>query len=169
MKPIQLNKFRPQTRNIAELMWGRGGTCTHRTNRVGAYYHSCAGHGGYLVLETALTEEEIAKVKPFATREYINILVQKQDKGDFVVGVDNTPMNRGFSRAKSFHADLRLGSVEWQKFYIYVFEEDCAWSIIEKFTDIRLKRGLTQASAEFYEARENQIEKTFNKYYANKN
>lgn len=170
MKPIKLEKFRPQARAIAEMMWGRGGTNTFRVNRNGAYYYSCAGHGGYLVTANALTEEEIEKVHPFGTREYINILVQDRMDGKWVVGVDNSPMSRGLPKTRRFTYDARLGSVSWERYYIYVFEEDCAWSILEKFTDIRIKDTKSNASnPEFYEARERAIEETFNRYYANKN
>ena len=166
MKPVLLNKFRPQSRAIAEMMWGRGGTNTHRVNRSGAYYYSCAGHGGYLVIANALTEAEEAKLKPFGTAEYINILVQDRIDGKYVVAVDNSPMSRGVVKQRSFRVDQSKGAVNWERFYIYVFEEDCAWSILEKFTDIRLIRKGENPT--YYEAREKQIEITFQEYYGDK-
>jgi len=167
MKPIKLEKFRPQARAIAEMMWGRGGTTAYKVNRNGAYYFSCAGHGGYLVASTALTEAEIEKVHPFGTREYINILVQDRTDGKYVTGVDNSPMSRSVTRPRRFTYDLRLGQVNWERYYIYVFEEDCAWSIIEKFTDIRMvdKRD---SDSNYYQYREEAIESTFQKYFGDK-
>lgn len=168
MKPIKLEKFRPQARAIAEMKWGRDGTNAFKVNRNGAYYFSCSGHGGYLVNANALTEAETEKIQPFGTREYINILVQDRMDGKWVVGVDNSPMSRTITRTRRFSYDARLGSVSWERYYIYAFEEDCAWSILEKFTDIRIKDS-KMLSPEQIEARERAIEETFNRYYANKN
>ena len=166
MKPVQLSKFRPQARAIAEMMWGRGGTNANKVNRNGAYYFSCAGHGGYLVAENALTEAEKEVLNPYGTREYINILVQECNGVEYVVAVDNSPMNRSVTKKRSFRVDMNRGPVRWERFHIYVFEEDCAWSILEKHTDIRLKRD--DESKEYYEARENGIESTYQQWYGNK-
>ena len=166
MKPVQLSKFRPQARAIAEMMWGRDGTNTHRVNRVGAYYYSCSGHGGYLVAANVLSDEERLVLDKYNKPESINILVQQQNGVDFVVAVDNSPISRGITKHRSFRVDTSKGPVNWKRFEIYAFEEDCAWSILEKFTDIRLiQKG---ESKTYYEAREAQIEPCFQQYYGDK-
>jgi hypothetical protein len=164
MKAVLLNKYRPNSRNIAESMWGIGGTNSHRVNRNGATYYSCAGHGGYIVLANALTEEERANIDKHIQPESIELIVQAQATGDYVVGVFNH-MSRGRTRARVAYKAY-LGEVRREKFFIYTFEEDCAWSILEKFTDIRLKQG--QERPEFYQNRENFIEECFQRWYGSK-
>lgn len=47
-----------QARGMAESMWGSGGTTAHHTNRTGAFYFSCSGHGGFVIDDRALAERE---------------------------------------------------------------------------------------------------------------
>jgi hypothetical protein len=160
-----LNKYRPQARAIAELKWGRGGTNALKTNRKGAYYYSCSSHGGYIVCANDLTEAEKESLNQYTKPEYINLMVQTQHDGlEYVIRVDNTPMSRYGEVSKSYSYNPQNGSVRWVKYYIYTFEEDCEWSILEKFTNIRLKEEL-KLSADDLERRANSIENTFKQYY----
>ncbi len=47
-----------QARLLAEAKWGTGGTKSEPTGRVGVYYFSCSGHGGYVFDDAVLTQEE---------------------------------------------------------------------------------------------------------------
>ena len=51
---------------------------------------------------------------------------------------------------------------------MYAVEEAFAWAILEKFTTIRLKEEMKNITKEYLEARANQVDETFNRYYANK-
>ena len=166
MQPKLPSKFRPQARPIAELMWGRGGTHTYKTNRRGAYYFSCSGHGGYIVCANDLTDAEKVKLEKYVKPVSINIIIQTQKDGkEYVVGVDNTPLSRSGTAERTYRYNRLLGPARWGTFELYLFEEDCDWTILEKFTDIRLKPQ--DDNPTFYEAREAQIEATFSQYHGN--
>ena len=143
MRPILLENFRIPARRIAELMWGRGGTHYYKTNRRGAYYYSCAGHGGYVVDSRCLTTEELQQIDKYTEPEQLPLLTQISDQNKkFVVGVF---LNNFSCKAKNrFTYNRFFGSASWENFIkIYLFEEDCDWSILEKYTNIRAKGGVS--------------------------
>lgn len=138
MKRVKLSDFKPNCRSLAESMWGSGGTSALRTNRRGAYYYSCSGHGGYLVLEDVLTPDELKNINEYIRPSTIQLLVQHDDNGEAIV-VDknaNDFIHYGH-RKRSFTYYNYYDKPIWVDYNVYVFEEDCDWSILEKFTDIR--------------------------------
>lgn len=136
-----------RARNIAERLWGGGGTKSDRTNRQGVYYYSCSGHGGYIVDPSALTAEEKESIdsfiKEYSSHEgqevndvtsqdyYVNLCVQDKPE-PYVIGVRNP-----YTRGKSVMYSTCFPTPYWSQYYFYVFEEDCDWAILENFTDIR--------------------------------
>jgi len=154
MKPILLSKFRIPARRIAECLWGKGGTNSYKTNRKGAYYFSCSGHGGYIVDSRVLTTEEKIEINNFVEPENLDVYTQLIQNENYVVHVN---MSEFTCRGKKWnYASVYGPPVENDSIKVYVFEEDCNWAILEKFTDIRIKSKIEseQASTE-------QIEKMF--------
>jgi hypothetical protein len=163
MRPIKLENFKIDARHIAEMEWGTGGTNAMRTNRKGAYYYSCSGHGGYVVDGRCLTEAEKAAIAPYASPNHLNVLVAHAPSGDIVYGVDYQNFTC-YSKRRTFYVPLSLPR-EWVKMDVYTFEEDCAWSILEKFTDIATTYALEKVGA----AKVKEIaEDTFQRWYAGK-
>jgi len=153
---IALNSSR--ARSIAEQNWQRGGTNALKTNRKGAYYYSCSAHGGYVVDGNALTTEEKTNIEKHI----------KPEIG--CVAVDNTTGKiKHFSYWGSFR--YNIGSQTLYKTLIYLFEEDCAWSVLEKYTDIRTPLseclmpsddGYIPSTQEYHDGT---IINTFNRWY----
>lgn len=123
---LTLNHSR--ARSIAETAWGTGGTSAYRTNRKGAYYFSCSGHGGYVVDGACLSDQE---------RELIDEHVKPRKafyasrNGDCYF-LQNPESFR--SRRYRIYPDTVTGWTD-----IYLFEEDCDWAVLEYFTDIQAK------------------------------
>ena len=147
-----MKKFSFNARNIAESCWGRGGTNQVKTNRKGAFYFSCSGHGGYVVKVDALTETERNEIEKYAETSYVNLLTN-MDNGE-VYGVDYGPIARCCKR-RSYRYPMGA-KVEWVRYEFYLFEEDCEWTILENFTDVRRMDG-RELSKEY-------IENSFNSY-----
>ena len=127
-------------RNVAENMWGRGGTTAYKTNRKGAYYYSCSGHGGYIVPLSSLTEQEIAAIESSG--------LVKQDSQPVLMGPDGVcyGVDYGYNatycsgRTRKFYC--KPGS-QWQDVKFYAFEEDCDWAVLETLTSVRVVKGST--------------------------
>jgi len=119
-----------KARSFAETLWGRGGTTAYRTNRRGAYYFSCSGHGGYVVGGGVLTEAERAEIDKYVKPELTAVaIVNETGKIRFFHNPVST--RRRVSRWYP-HTDTIFN-----EYPIYFFEEDCDWSVLEKFTNIR--------------------------------
>lgn len=122
---LVLNSSR--ARSFAETKWGRGGTRSYRTNRAGAYYFSCAGHGGYIVDAFALSQEERDKINEYVKPE--DVLAIVKPNGDvFYVSNPYTARTRRISYSRLY----TLGEHQ-----IYYFEEDCDWAVLEALTHVR--------------------------------
>ena len=137
MRAVRLNEFMKKpipARAIAEALWGSGGTTAYRTNRRGAYYYSCSGHGGYVVDGRVLNARERQNIDNYTRPIPIRLLVQNSNGYSFVLGVCLGQFT-GRPRAHRYH--LSFGSVAWRDLPVYVFEEDCDWAILEHYTDIR--------------------------------
>ena len=160
MKAILLEDYKINPRAIAEAMWGTGGTNATRTNRKGAYYYSCSAHGGYIVSPNALTDEEKAKINEYAEPLKIQALVQHRTKGDYVIAVSLTAIQRVCGKNRQFRYTPHLGQVEWVDIEFYAFEEDCDWATLEKLTDIRAKGSSTITD----EKRQEIIDSTFKRW-----
>jgi hypothetical protein len=139
-------------RNLAESQWGTGGTKAYKTNRKGTYYYSCSGHGGYVVPATALTDLEIQALKPYTSP--INVPTLMGPDG-ICYGVDYQA-NAQYSSGRSRRYQCARGS-QWIDVPVYLFEEDCDWSILEVFTSIRITKGSSMGESE----RAEQAKKSF--------
>lgn len=164
MKAIELSKFKINSsiaRGLAEGSWGRGGTSAYKTNRKGAYYYSCSGHGGYIVDSAALSDEECAAIDKyndnFGRAHEIDILVHDWNGVEMVIGWSN-PYSY---KSRRYRYDRSYGTTpEWRKYEYYEFEEDCAWAMLEHLTDIRAEgSGWNEVE------RKAAAEKTFNHYH----
>ena len=136
MKPVRKEKFKltsAMARNIAEQIWGKGGTVAYKTTRTGAYYFSCSGHGGYVVDGQCLSSIEQSAIAKKVPSRHLQTLVQHQPQGDVIIGV-SSPYTRKLQR---FRYRIRSGPVKWEKYPVFIFEEDCDWKILEDHTDIR--------------------------------
>ena len=118
-----------KARTFAETIWGHGGTHSSRTNRHGAFYYGCSGHGGYVVDGGVLTDDERANIDKYINPQKILIVVNGRGKTTFT----QNPF-----RIKGQRYRYGADSVILRDYPIYFFEEDCDWSVLEKFTNIRL-------------------------------
>ncbi len=116
-----------KARSFAETLWGRGGTNAYRTNRPGAFYYSCSGHGGYVVDGGVLTKEERAEIDKYVSPETV-LVVTRNGKPYFI-------QNPSTVRTQRYR--VYTDSVKLRDYPIYFFEEDCDWAVLEKFTNIR--------------------------------
>lgn len=169
-KPVPVSEFRINARHIAELMWGTGGTSATRTNRKGAYYYSCSGHGGYVVDCRALTIEEKEAIWP-----YCGSLVGPHNLHTYLANASDGTCYVTAVQYMDFSCDARvvrssvprgMQPVGWAKHQVYLFEEDCDWSILETFTDIRT--AWTQEDPERREAHEKAIKESFKSWHSKK-
>jgi len=158
MKP----KFKFNARNIAELMWGRDGTVSYKTTRKGAYYYSCAGHGGYIVKKESLTESERENIDKYTERLFLYLLTNTETGDIYGIDYNHVPASR--SRFRMTFKQPSGVTAEWVKYEFYAFEEDCDWALLEKFTDIRRKdvKHITEEENNKY------IEDTFNRWHKSK-
>ncbi len=118
-------------RNIAENVWGRGGTHYSKCNLSGAYYFSCSSHGGYVVEKSFLLPSEIAEVEKYIKPCKLWFLVQNGK----ILNVDYSSFSDS-KRRRSFKVNPLLPFV-WEELEIYLFEEDCAWAVLEAFTSFK--------------------------------
>lgn len=168
MKPITLKDFKINARHIAELEWGSGGTTAYRTNRPGAYYYSCSAHGGYVVDSRALDPVERAVINRYVQPRNLNLYVQQAEAGDdLIVHVDYTDFDcRG---RHTFRYKSNGHQTRWETLPVYIFEEDCDWCVLEKFTDIRAKGSIGMDGKPLTEEqRRVNIEGCFQRWHAEK-
>lgn len=132
-----------KARRFAETAWGRGGTKALKTTRKGVYYFSCSGHGGYVVDASRLSKEEYDAIRPFARPDNC-LVVYLRNSGKV------TFWQNPWSVSKQSYKIYQ----DSEKIYreVFFFEEDCAWSILEKFTNIRLKESSHKLSKKEYDA-----------------
>lgn len=124
-----------EARQIAESMWGRGGTNSEKTNTRGAFWFSCSGHGGFVIDARVLDAETLEKVTQHASLEQVTRYhLNGKTYGLMWPGRQN--------RFRVPH------NVERETFEILVLEEDCDWSLAYIYTTIRLKRDLGDAERE---------------------
>jgi hypothetical protein len=131
-------------RGMAEAMWGTGGTNSEPTNTPSAFYFSCSGHGGFIIGEDAITPKQQAALAPYITPELCTLYGDK--------------LMHPYRRRKI--------SATWREFEqardykVYVFEEDCDWALVHKFTTIRLRHPPHVTC--------DQADDTFNQYHRGK-
>lgn len=126
-------------RQTAEATWGRGGTTAHKTNRAGAYYFSCSGHGGFVISAKALSAAEYDVISNYVTPDVMTVYVANED-------------NRVLLAFHPFR--LKSGKLPYagpmghrvEKEEIFVLEEDCAWALAVEFAGI-MTVGMTKSVA----------------------
>lgn len=126
-----------QARSMAEANWGRGGTSSSKTNTKGAFYFSCAGHGGYIIDGRAMSDE--ARKAISAYREPTMTSEVYEPESDATCAVFN-PFT---FRSRSIRA---MPSWKQRQIEIWAFEEDCDWCLPVIFA------GITTGGAELEHA-----------------
>ncbi|RUU78233.1 hypothetical protein [Mesorhizobium sp. M7A.F.Ca.MR.362.00.0.0] len=116
-----------QARSIAEALWGTGGTHSARTNRAGAFYFSCSGHGGFVIDARCLAHDEYARLCKHAEPE------QAQDYGKAIM---HSYRKRSFKVTPTQLANM-------QDFEFFLLEEDCAWCLAPLMAGIHTLDGYT--------------------------
>lgn len=145
VKATPLAKFRINGSGIARMNWGEVNE-SYRTNRHGAYYCSCSGHGGYVVDSRCLSDKERRKINRYILPYNLRLFIQHRSDGDYVIGVNAGELQaQGPFRQRYYRYSPHLGGIEWIDLPVYLFEEDCDWAILEKLTDIR-SNGLEHLS-----------------------
>jgi hypothetical protein len=122
-----------EARQMAESMWGRGGTTAQRTNTRGAFYFSCSGHGGFVIDTRALNAAELADVKEFALPVKVTRFYTASGK---TIGMMTPYRQKSIRLPFDYRAEI---------FDVLVLEEDCEWALAYRFTTVRFtddaKRG----------------------------
>ncbi|MFA6926804.1 MAG: hypothetical protein WCQ69_07405 [Bacteroidales bacterium] len=171
MKPTLYSKYRINARHIAEMSWGTGGTSSYRTNRRGAYYYSCSSHGGYVVDSRALSRKEIVEINQHIRPDNLRLYLAYEDAGhekrEYVIAVSYDEFYKHYtSHTQTPFVRIPKGmrSLGWVDHPVYLFEEDVAWSVLERITDIRETwRG--EISEDLRKEHEFTIKETFEKWY----
>ena len=118
-----------EARQIAESQWGRGGTNSEKTNTRGAFWFSCASHGGFVIDSRVLDAVALKKITKYAspdrvTRYHLN---------------GKTYGLKWPGRRNAFRIPF---NVEHEVFDVFLLEEDCDWALAYMFTTIRLKKDM---------------------------
>jgi hypothetical protein len=127
-------------RATAESRWGRGGTTAYKTNRKGAYYFSCSGHGGFVISAKALTAAEYEAMAKYVTPEVMTVYVDMETNAVLLAYHpfrQNSGKLRGVGR-KGYRVE---------KEELFLLEEDCAWSLAVILAGI-MTSDMTKESAE---------------------
>lgn len=115
-----------EAKTIAEAAWGRGGTHSEPTTRQGAFCFSCSGHGGFVIDQRALTDEELLAISPYVSFE---------DATLYTWGKRRTLMQPYRTKGARVSAMSRE-----ETFKFFLLEEDCDWCLAYLFTGIRHKK-----------------------------
>ena len=127
---LKLQLSHSKARQFAYNLWGTVNG-SYKTNRKGVYYFHCAGHGGYIVDGMALTKPEQELINKDMPPHY-TVVSYNINTGE------NVKMFNPFS-FRSHQITYKPSCESYMENYpIYVFEEDCDWSILEHHTDIRI-------------------------------
>jgi hypothetical protein len=133
-----------QARSLAESLWGPRGTTAYRTNRTGAFYFSCSGHGGFVIDDRALTERERA------------LLTESGFKADRCWGVRDASgrivtirhPDSQVTRPRKVTYRPGLGEHVDQGIPVWTLEEDCEWAAAYALTAIRTPGRFSAPEAE---------------------
>jgi hypothetical protein len=133
-----------QARGIAESLWGPRGTAAYRTNRVGAFYFSCSGHGGFVIDDRALTQRERT------------LLTESGFKADRCWGVRDasgrviTIRHPDSQVTRPRKVTYRPGRGEYvdRGIPVWTLEEDCEWAAAYALTAIRTPGRFSATEAE---------------------
>ena len=122
-----------QARSMAESMWGPGGTTAYRTNRTGAFYFSCSGHGGFVIDDRALTDDERERLTAAGFKADACWGVRAEDGRIVTVRSPYSQVAR--PRKVTYHPSR--GETVDHAIPVWTFEEDCDWAAVCVFTGIR--------------------------------
>lgn len=127
-------------RATAESQWGRGGTAAYKTNRKGAYYFSCSGHGGFVISAKALTAAEYEAVSKYVTPEVMTVYLDNETDS---VLLAYHPFRQNAGKLRG------VGSKGYRvaKEELFLLEEDCAWSLAVVLAGI-MTSDMTKEAAE---------------------
>jgi hypothetical protein len=133
-----------QARGMAESMWGRGGTTAYRSNRTGAFYFSCAGHGGFVIDDRALNDPER------------DLLAEAGFTADRCWGARDatgrilTIRHPDSQAARPRNVTYRPGRGEYvdRAIPVWTFEEDVEWAAVYALTGIRTPKAFGLSEAE---------------------
>lgn len=113
---------------------------SYRTNRTGAFYYHCSGHGGYIIDAACLSVDEYNALKQYIKPD-VTYLTREIESGK-VMGI----MNPWALRSKRFK--IRTNKpYEHISREIFVGEEDVGWAYVEAFTGIRHKESPPKSEA----------------------
>lgn len=127
-------------RATAEATWGRGGTTAYKTNRKGAYYFSCSGHGGFVISAKALTSAEYEAISKYVTPELMTVYLDNETDS-VLLAYHPFRQNAGKLRgvgSKGYRAE---------KEELFLLEEDCDWSLAVVLAGI-MTPDMTKEAAE---------------------
>lgn len=122
-----------KARSIAKTRWGTVNE-TYSTNRTGAYYFSCAGHGGYLCDPDAFSADEREAITEITSQPSVSVGVQMMD-GDPEVKAWSNPYSK---QRGSMHYSRDGGSYGWIDYPLYMGEEDCGWAVLVHASGLRI-------------------------------
>lgn len=114
-------------RNFANALWGTVNH-TRKTNRKGAFYFDCAGHGGFVIDDATLQPEERAQFKRYLSSWQCTQYIDTAGKVRAFVHSEGSRRTR-----------VVTGYVTRRCFDVWVAEEDCDWAAVILFSSIRLK------------------------------
>lgn len=122
-----------QARGLAESIWGPRGTTAYRTNRIGAFYFSCSGHGGFVIDDRALTsqERELLTAAGFTADSCRGA----RDATGRIVTIRHRDSQARRPRAVTYHPGR--GEHADQSIPVWTFEEDAEWAAVYVLTGIR--------------------------------
>lgn len=137
-----------QARSLAEALWGPRGTTAYRTNRSGAFHFSCSGHGGFVIDDRALTNQERAHLQAagFKPDACWGVL----DADGQIVTIRHPDSQALRPRPVSYRAGR--GEVPSHDIPAWVFEEDCDWAAVPVFTGIHSPKAFIVSEAALVES-----------------
>ena len=125
-----------QARSMAEASWGRGGTSASRTNRKGAFYFSCSGHGGFVIDARCLDERERALFRRYLGSETATEIVRADGSVRRLRGPLSQRSLKYYPGQGETHREAE----------IFFAEEDCDWAVAVVVADIKVA-GMTREEA----------------------
>jgi hypothetical protein len=124
---------RGQAKGMAESMWGSGGTTARQTNRAGAFYFSCSGHGGFVIDDLALSEREreLLTEAGFSADQCWGVRAASGQIKTIRHPHSQVPRSRPVTYVPG------LGEYPDHAIPVWTFEEDCDWAAVYGLTGIR--------------------------------
>lgn len=124
-----------EARQIAQGCWGAGGTQAYKTNRRGAFYYSCASHGGYVISADCLTDSERELCERYGAR--------KETATRYTSGNNSKLMHPYRTRGLKYRLSATVTDIDF-----YLFEEDCQWCIPYLFCGITSSAFIDKETAD---------------------